>query len=331
MPDVCVDDGNMKSVQDAFRQARIHAVRHMAACERAALRWGETSVTETVISRVAEAVIVIPFTQRAEALSGADWVWWWVDGTSAYGMLVQAKRVTVTAGRWNFDFDYRATGAARRQREILQSTAATLGLLPVYALYLGTGDYRNWESCSDSHRTGRCLPCVKRSVSLMPALLSEELIVDGASSIYERSVALEDIWAPTQAEALLSPELEKQLAPELSEFLKTPQGGPRAITRTMIDRVLRVRAGAFSAVSPTRDKALGDGDHEQLGPVFGDLPNDTGNWGLNYFEHTLNPLHQAPPGYVLEIASGTLNEGPLASNTPDNVAGIVVVQLPQNG
>lgn len=155
------DDRAMTAVDEAFRWARIHAVRHMSACEDADLRWGETSITEIVTSRAAKAVTVVPFTQRAEALSGADWIWWWVDGRGAYGMLVQAKRVTVSWSKWKFDFSYpNGTGS---QRSALMSSSAALGLLPVYALYLGTGDYRDWEPCPDGHRSGRCLYCVKRS------------------------------------------------------------------------------------------------------------------------------------------------------------------------
>jgi len=107
----------------------------MAACERADLRWGETSITEIVTAQAADAVTVVPFTQRAEALSCADWIWWWVDHRGAYGMLVQAKRVTVTWSKWHFGFDYpRGTGS---QRTTLMSSASGLGVLPVYALYLG--------------------------------------------------------------------------------------------------------------------------------------------------------------------------------------------------
>lgn len=312
----------MTAVDDAFRRARIQAVQHMVACQQAGLRWGEPSITEIVMAHAARAVTVVPFTQRAEALSGADWVWWWVDGAGAYGMLLQAKRMTVTLGKWNFDFGYRATGAASSQNEVLRSAAAVLDLLPVYALYLGTGDYRRWERCSTSHRSGRCLQCVKRSVSLMPALLAEALMVDDAVSTYERSVALEDLWTPPRSGALLIPVLQEQLEPELSEFLQQRQNGTRAVTRSMIDRVLRARAGAFSAAPTIAATARRSGDHDRLGRVFGDLPDDTGHWGLNYFDHTLNPLRHAPPSYVLEAMSGDFNEDRLASDMPDNVAGI---------
>jgi hypothetical protein len=299
----------------------------MAACEQEGLRWGETSITEIVTAHAARAVTVVPFTQRAEALSGADWVWWWADGAGAYGMLVQAKRLTVTESKWSFDFGYKMRGAARTQREVLRSAAATLDLLPVYALYLGTGDYRRWEHCPDSHRSGRCLQCVKRSVSLMPALLAEALVVDDAVSTYERSVALEDLWTPPSSGAPLLPVLEKQLAPELADFLRMGQTGSRAVARSMIDRVLQARAGAFGAPTiATNSSRLGD--HDRLGPIFGDLPDDAGHWGLSYFEHTLDPLRHAPPGYVLEITSGDFDEDRLASDMPDNVAGIAVAKVP---
>ncbi len=313
----------MTPVEDAFRRARIRAVRHMAECEQASLRWGETSVTEILISSSAGAVNVVPFTQRAESLSGADWVWWWVDSLSAYGMLIQAKRVTMTSGNWHFDFNYpKGTGA---QRSTLMSAATLLDLLPVYALYLGTGGYRSWEPCPDGHRRGRCLQCVKRSVSLMPALLASELLMDNAGTVYEQSVALEDLW--TARGVPLIPALKGPLAPDLSDFLNKRQAGSRAVARSMIDRVLSARAGAFGEAATIAPNPLRNGNYDRLGPVFGDLPSDAGHFGVNYFERTLNPLRQAPPGYVLEVMSGDYDADQLASDLPENVAGIIVVRL----
>lgn len=319
------------SVHQEFRQARIHAARHMVACEQAGLRWGETSITEVVTAHTARAATVVPFTQRAEALSGADWVWWWVDGADAYGMLVQAKRVTVTGNRWSFDFGYKARGAVRRrQREVLRSTAAALGLLPVYALYLGTGAYRRWERCSEGHRSGRCLSCVKRTISLMPALLADELIVSDATSTYVRSVALEDLLAPPRASALLIPALERQLLPELVDFLQKRQDGTRAVARSMIDRVLRVRFERFDESSTSAARAH-YGVPDQFDSVFGDALDDTGRWGVRDFEHTHNPLRHSPPDYVQQITAGDFDEDRLALDMPENIAGIVVVRVPQHG
>ena len=321
----------MTTVQSAFRWSRIHAVRHMAACEQAWLRWSETSITEVVTSRAAQAVTVVPFTQHAEARSGADWVWWWIDGRGAYGMLVQAKRLTITGGTWSFDFDYpQRTGT---QRRTLMSTAAYLGLLPAYALYLGTPDYRDWERCSDYHASGRCLECVQRSVSLMPALLAEVLAANDAVSTYERSVALENLWvrARSRARAPILPLVKEQMTPELLRFLTRRQDG-RAVTRSMIDRVLQVRYGAFTAVA---EAGAGhqelDGGHDQLGSVFDSFPSDPGHWGVDYLRHTLAPLVHAPPDYVLGIMTGDYTEDHLPPDMPELAGGVVVVDLRRAG
>ena len=52
---------------------------------------------------------------------------------------------------------------------------------------------------------------------------------------------------------------------------------------------------------------------------------------MNYFSHALAPFVQAPPSYVLEIVSGNFNEDRLASEMPDNIAGIVVARLHGDG
>lgn len=317
----------MVSVDHAFRWARIHAVRHMAACENANLRWSETSITDAVISQAAKAVTVVPFTQRAEALSGADWVWWWLDSYGAYGMLVQAKRVAINGDDWKFDFNYpRGSGT---QRSSLMAAADAMDLLPVYALYLGTGDYRGWTPCPDGHQSGRCLQCVKRSVSLMPALLAEVTMVNDSTTSYERSVALEDLWNPSPTGALIIPALQTQMAPDLEKFLTTQQDGVLGVTRSMIDQVLRVRYGEFGIVPEPATDVRPTGERDELGPVFGELPDDSGHWAVNYFEHALTPLRNVPPAYVLEIISGDVNEDRLSAEMPDNIAGVVVADLRQ--
>lgn len=319
----------MLTVEDAFRRARRQSVQHMAACEKAQLQWGETAVTEIVMSRAAAAVSVVPFTQRAETISGADWVWWWVDGRSAYGMLVQAKRLTVNRGRWCFDFGYRTT--VGNQQSALRSTAAHLDLIPVYALYLGTGNYRNWEPCPFDHRGRRCPSCVKRSVSLMPASSADTAIVNDSTSTYERSVALEDVWTPDSTRPLLIPGLSQQFDPDLADFLRTPQTGTRAVTRSMIDRVLIAGREQFDAVSASGPSVMRDGGRGRNGPVFPELPSDRGDSGIPYFKEALNPLRHAPPDYVDAIEAGMFDADEVAANLPAEVAGVVVVRLAQNG
>ncbi len=299
----------------------------MQACDQACIRWAEPSITEIVMAYAAQAVTVVPFTQPAESVSGADWVWWWVDDSSAYGMLVQAKRLRISGGNWRFDFGYKASKNHPLQRETLMSAAAMLGLVPVYALYLGTGHYRQWERCSDTHSGAGCVACTRRTVSLMPALLADEWFVDHAAITYERSIALEDVRKGVANQPPLIPTLRSDLAQDLYEFLRTEQDGTRAVTRSMIDRALVVRLGqaSFSAPSPVTTRPA---EHDRLGSVFGLLPGDTGHFGMPYFPHLLNPLRRVPPAYVLDIDSGTLDEEKLKEGMPPSVGGIVVARLP---
>jgi hypothetical protein len=136
---------------------------------------------------------------------------------------------------------------------------------------------------------------------------------------------------PANAKPMLIPSLEPQLAPDLSDFLEKPQRGTRAVTRSMIDRVLRVRYGQVSAAPTTSADVVPEGELDRLGSQFAHVPYDTGHWGHNYFDHVLNPLRQAPPGYVLSITAGDFIGQDLASSMPDNIAGVVVAQLHGTG
>ncbi|WP_228480759.1 hypothetical protein [Microbacterium luteum] len=287
-------------------------------------------MTEMVLAHAAPAVTVVPFTQRAEALSGADWVWWWIDSFGAYGMLVQAKRLTVTKHRWSFKFDYHTKGSTRLQRESLVEAAATLRVLPVHALYLGTGDYRHWAPCPGKHWKSRCPECMRRTVSLMPALLADDSMVDDAVSTYERSVALEDLWKPPSTGAFLIPALQRAMSPDLARFLKARPDGTRAVVRSMVDRVLKVRAGQLSPVATSVERSAAAA-HDDLGPVFQGLPADTMHGGVRYLDHVLNPLTYSPPDYVLEVIARDRDLESLQNQMPDNVGGIVVIRTPRLG
>ncbi|MBF9316584.1 hypothetical protein HA135_07230 [Mycobacteroides chelonae] len=300
----------------------------MAACEEVGLRWGETSITEMVLSRTARTITVAPFTQRAESISGADWIWWWLDDTAAYGMLVQAKRLVITAGRWRFDFEYPRGSGVQRAR--LMSTAAALDLVPVYAIYLGTADYRGWEPCPDRHTPEGCVSCTKRTLSLMPAILARDMYTYSAAVTYACSIALEDVRASRDTRGAVPPTLLPELAPELYDFLTTRQRGVLGVSRAMIDRVLKVRAGQFGALAAPVETVI-NGGHDDLGRIFPQVPADTGHWGFPYFNQILDPLKHAPPDYVLALESGAANADEIASVMPEDAAGIVVVRTARNG
>ncbi len=326
-------------IKRAFRKARTCSVNHMTVCEQACLRWNETTISEILMSQVAqaEAVSVVPFTQPAEAISGADWIWWWVDDAGAYGMLVQAKRVTITEGKWWFGFNYSSGQLKRSQYKLLRSTANTLGLLPVYALYLGDGDYRNWERCSREHRErGHCPICMRRTISLMPALLASDWAISDAKSTYEASVALEDLWTLPNESASLWPAMKRQLVPELLDFLQTRQDGTYAVTRSMIDRVLRARMGTFFDARLDTHAPMYWQEYDYFKPVFDHLPDDLGHWDTPYFPHALRPLRRIAPDYVLEILDDPedfgrgdflRNASVATNNYLSSIAGLVVVRL----
>lgn len=326
-------------IKRAFRKARTCSVNHMTVCEQEGLRWNETTVSEILMSQVAqaEAVSVVPFTQPAEAISGADWIWWWVDDAGAYGMLVQAKRVTITEGKWWFGFNYASGQPKRSQYKLLRSTANALGLLPVYALYLGGGDYRNWERCSREHQERKHCPiCMRRSISLMPALLASDWAISDAKSTYEASVALEDLWTLPNKSAPLWQTMKRQLVPELLDFLQTRQDGTYAVTRSMIDRVLRARMGAFFDARLDTRAPMNRQEYDYFKPVFDHLPDDLGHWDTPYFPHVLRPLRRIAPDYVLEILDDPedfgrgdflRNASDMTNSYPSGIAGIVVVRL----
>jgi len=72
-----------------------------------------------------------------------------------------------------------------------------------------------------------------------------------------------------------------------------------------------------------------DGDHDRLGRMFPNVPTDTGHWRVPYFENVLDSMMRSPPGYVLDIETGTVDGPELAASMSDsNVGGIVVVRLP---
>ena len=108
------------------------------------LPWQETSITEDLLlelgSRFGNDIEIVPYTQNAEARTGADWRWEWLfEGEAAwFAMLVQAKKLRpIAANVYGYDFGYPAGQAGRPQVDVLIDYAADNGLAPVYALYNG--------------------------------------------------------------------------------------------------------------------------------------------------------------------------------------------------
>jgi hypothetical protein len=287
----------------------------MGSCERAGLQWTEEPVTEILLSRSAPGVQFAQFTKHEEAKVGADWLWWWVGpGGESFGMLVQAKRLNVKGSKWHFLFDHNHG----KQRKALWESAEALDVTPVYVLYLGTQKYRDPSPCgATSHAASDCPQCEALAVSLMPALLADSTFVTDAVATYSRSVSLER--AIDRAEQLPSwlGAVDAQLSDELRTFLTTPQAGVRAVARSLVDRVLKVREGQLS-------KGVAEIVHpERLGPVFPVLPGDRGHWPEPYLPLMLRGLTSVPPDYVVSMIAGM----PLGDPPAPNVSGVVLIQI----
>jgi hypothetical protein len=300
-------------VRGALAAGRDACLEHMAACEAAGLQWTEEPVTEILLSRTAPAVRFATFTRQEEAETGADWLWWWLaPNGECFGMLVQAKRLYVNGSRWDFGFNYKSG----LQRRSLFSAAEALDVAPVYSLYLGTQAYRAPAACgSDSHGQEDCPSCAALAVSQMPAILAESALVVHADATYCRSVSLETAFDHAEKQSVWLGGVSAGLTDDVRAFLTEPQFGPRAIARTLVDRVLKVRQGQFELA------LKGTVRSEHLGRVFPDLPVDRGHFGAPYLPLMLRGLVHAPPDYVVAMIAGhSLGPAPAP-----NVAGVVLV------
>jgi len=287
----------------------------MAACEANDLQWYEEPITEILLSRTAPVVRFATFTRNEEAKVGADWLWWWVGPSGeSFGMLVQAKRLYVDRDKWTFKFNHNA-GA---QRRALFDAARALDVTPAYSLYLGTQQYRASAPCGDtSHGTGACENCAKLAVAIMPAILAEMDLVTDAGSTYWRSVALETAFDNAEEQSAWMGGISAQLTDDLRAFLTTPQQGARAIARSLVDRVLQVRALQFSKNVMEAVRT------ERLGSLFPDLPGDVGHFGSPYLPTMLRGLVYAPPDYVVRMmANEELGDAPMS-----NVAGVALALI----
>ena len=127
--------GPATDLLESFRRARRAAESHMRSNEDAGETWNETTITDIILQHARPFVKSAKFNQNQEGITGADWVWWWLDDAGeAFGMLVQAKRLRIGT-KWAIDFPYPGDW---RQYKNLSATAAELDLAPTYALYLGT-------------------------------------------------------------------------------------------------------------------------------------------------------------------------------------------------
>ena len=284
--------------------------------------WTEPEVTSVSVTEGRPHVQVVMFNQNQEGRGlnalGADYLWWWLDSMSGecFGMLVQAKRLTLDGDQWRVDISHRSGDQLRT----LLRTARELQVPAVYSIYTGGLVYRAALPClhRDDHEglaraapappgttpgTGldgghECERCRRMAISMVTAYqLSsgwESAAMTGNTALTE-SVPLEDLADPAvPADPIWDVNLRELTNSDLVAFLQRPQDGAREIARRIFRLVAVGRAGAFSAATAEPITVPG-------APVFDGVPGDSGHFPGPYYAHVLRGLRTSPPAYVAEL------------------------------
>ncbi|WP_146905970.1 hypothetical protein [Cellulomonas aerilata] len=292
----------------ALVRAREAVETHVTRVDAMGHAWHETTLTDLLLEQAWPAMRALPFNQVQEGAVGADWLWWWLDqdGT-AFGMLVQAKRLH--ADPWRIDYGYRG-GAQLRD---LLSAAEALSVPPVYCLYLGSKAFRAQFAC-DAHEEGDCARCHAATVSLQPGIIAAHAAALPVDFSIRQAIPLEYLGDPNQdtRPPLLA---GMSLPADLEQFLYEDQRGANAVARHLLKRVIEVRAGQLSV-------DVGD---VRVAPdqVYKDLPDDRGHLYEPYFPNILRGLRTSPPDYLHDLLAGR----PVTATLPSSVAGVVVLTL----
>ncbi len=272
----------------------------MKSREQAGLAWTEPTVTDLSIHHGLPTVRVVQFTGHEEKSVGSDWLWWWHDAARRewFGMLVQAKRMRFSDGRWSLRVKY------KEQFEDLLAASDLLHVPAVYCIYVGGLQMRSSPSAHHPN-AAKCADCRRRSISLVPAFQFVD-IGDGvrdqdsaARRVFEEGIALEALCDPQcRTGAVVALNTERIQDPDLQQFLTEPQDGARAIAKEILNLLARRRIAQFRVgTSAIRHATTGD-------VVFDELPQDRGHFPRPYFEHVLRGMRERAPRYVEELLAG---------------------------
>lgn len=129
-----------RALCESFMMLEAGTWHSMAQSAELSLSLGEESITDFVLlflrSRHRNTVFVRKFNRRQERKSGADWEWWFTDGTRWFGMLVQAKRLNPVQLTYDHLFHGGKSNHARQANSIIGSAGAAIPhLYPAYCFY----------------------------------------------------------------------------------------------------------------------------------------------------------------------------------------------------
>jgi hypothetical protein len=313
----------------------------MTLMENVGLPWKEETVTDLVLSWAGHRVAVYPFNKNEEGGTngtGADWLWWWIDpdGT-AFGMLVQAKRLKKGGTKttpWDIDFTYKS-GAQRSQ---LLATAKKLQVAAAYVLYFGSPNYTaDIQPPGDDPHLGHsdpllardfCLECAKKTVAFLSADVARNYTRTDATQAYVLSTPIEDLACPPAKfkAPLVVPTVS--VSAKLKAFIQHQQHGSKHVAQSFLAQTLDQRFGQFSLGTAMEVEASADNQVTEA-PFFESLPDDRDHSGVQYFPEVLRGLRTAPPAYVLNLLSGEFFHLPdelgLSREEGSGIAGVVVV------
>lgn len=316
---------------DRLQLARRAVVRHALAAERAGFDAHEQALTEVLLTRAAPAVRVWTFSQRDEAKTGADWLWWLEGDGEWFGVLVQAKRHKPVEDRPFYDVAYRS-GSGPLQIDQLLAAARWFHVPAAYVLY-------NHPAFSRSVAVGS--PCCSRTsdswrtrlrVAVLPALAAKSL-VGTESSAPQYCRPIECLACGRQKPRLLKPVRSSMTDLALLAFLreKSPNQA-RAAARGIVGQLTLMRSGHFKTASrveswTTQPDHVGARPYDIASRVFTALPGDTGHFDEPYFEHVLRGLRSDPPAYVAALLEGDPIEE--IESELEGIDGLVVIKDPR--
>jgi hypothetical protein len=286
--------------------------------------WNEESATERLIMAAHPEVKYATFSRAQEAAIGADWLWWFVgDSGECFGVLVQAKKLTVGARTFAVDYKHPGGPAAGKQLADLLAAANVFEVPAAYAVYCGDPAYRGGDRmCPAADRGDPCQRCERASVLIFPALAAQELLGDAPSKAgavtFERGVPLEDAIDPAVPGAAVEDVYRLVMGAEFAALLEDPQTGPREIAKRMFEMVKEVRGQM--ALKFHKDR-VDLGPDAVIRSVFagGERIGDP----LLPYAHILRGLRHRLPGYVTQVLAG----GQLPDEYAPYLAGLAVIRL----
>jgi len=149
---------------------------------RGGLNRGEETITDDLLLNVRNAhpneVITYQFNKREENFTGADWEWWLTDGRLWFGLLIQAKRLDPSSGK--YPEIKRLVGKAKTpQIDLLMGQARLKGIDPLYFFY-------NYSNGNPSAFTWNCgHPCDVQQLGCTVALAAavKRALVQGGAGL----------------------------------------------------------------------------------------------------------------------------------------------------